>query len=80
MIIRSFEVDMTVTAHRTNEVMRVLTVTSVLLLPPTLIAAVFGMSFRLGVFESTLGFALVVAAMVAVGLGALAFVKRRGRL
>lgn len=80
MIIGSFEVLMTVTAHRTNEVMKVLTVTSVLLLPPTLIAAIFGMSFRLGVFESTLGFALVVAAMVVVGLGALAFVKRRGWL
>ena len=38
------------------------------------------MSFQLGLFESALGFAVVVAAMVVVGLGALAFVKRRGWL
>ena len=39
------------TGHRTNEIMKVLTLASVLLLPGALIAGVMGMNFKVGVFE-----------------------------
>jgi magnesium transporter len=44
MIVEAFDVFMTQTAQRTNDIMRVLTMVSVALLPATLIAGVFGMN------------------------------------
>jgi magnesium transporter len=44
MLIGSFDVPMTRTAQRTNDVMKVLTITSAALLPSTLIAAILGMN------------------------------------
>ena len=67
MIFGSFDVIMSRTAQRTNDIMRVLTMVSVVLLPATLIAGVFGMNmlpkYLLGswVFWAVLGLMLVVA-------------------
>jgi Mg2+ and Co2+ transporter CorA len=47
-IVGSFDVLLARTGHRTNHIMKVLTVTSVILLPGALIAGVLGMNFRLG--------------------------------
>ena len=55
------------TGQRTNEIVKVLTLASVLLLPGALVAAILGMNFRLGVFESTTYFWVVLA-----GIGAIA--------
>ena len=44
MVVGSFDLFMTRTAQRTNDIMRVLTMVSVVLLPATVIAGVFGMN------------------------------------
>ena len=47
-------------------IMKVLTLTSVILLPGALLAAVMGMNFRIGLFEHTVVFWIAVAAIVLV--------------
>ena len=57
----SFDVLIARTGHRTNHIMKVLTLTSVILLPGALIAGVMGMNFKVGVFEDGWMFYVVVA-------------------
>ena len=56
-------------SHRQNDVLRVLTVFSVVLLPLTLIASVFGMNVAFPGDGTAAAFWIIVAAMVAVGAG-----------
>jgi hypothetical protein len=49
----SFDVLIARTGHRTNDIMKVLTLTSVILLPGALIAGLMGMNFKIGLFEVT---------------------------
>jgi magnesium transporter len=60
-IVGSFDVLIARTGHRTNHIMKVLTLTSVILLPGALIAGVMGMNFKLGLFERNWVFYLVLA-------------------
>jgi len=62
-------------ARHQNDVLRVLTVFSVLLLPLTLIASIFGMNVHFPGFDTTAGFWAVAAAMVAILLGGFAFFR-----
>jgi magnesium transporter len=80
MIVGSFDLYMTFTAQQTNDIMKVLTVTSVLLLPPTLIASVLGMSFDLGRFDRPLVFFVALGVMVAISAVLVAAVRRKGWL
>src|ERR687898_109982 len=73
----SFDVLIARTGHRTNHIMKILTLTSVILLPGAVIAGVMGMNFKVGFFESTWLFYLVIAAMVAVALVTVGVAKRR---
>ena len=50
-IVGSFDVLVARDGHRTNEIMKVLTLTSVILLPGALIAGVMGMNFKVGLFD-----------------------------
>ena len=68
MLIGSFNVFMTQTAQRTNEVMKVLTVASVLLLPAVVIAGIMGMNFRVGIFQITGLFWVTVGVMIALAI------------
>jgi magnesium transporter len=69
-----------VLSHRLNESLRVLTAFSVMLLPLTLIASVFGMNFDFPGNESVNEFWSVILLMVAVLGGVLYFFRRRGYL
>src|ERR687895_2043295 len=62
-------------SHRQNDVLRVLTVFSVLLLPLTLIASVFGMNVAFPGEGTAAAFWVLVAAMVGVLAGLLAFFR-----
>jgi len=64
-----------VISHRQNDVLRVLTVFSAILLPLTLLASVFGMNVDFPGFGSAGAFWIIVAAMVAVGAGLLGFFR-----
>jgi magnesium transporter len=70
-----------VASHRTNEVMRVLTVFSAFFLPLTFIAGVYGMNFRyMPELEQRWGYPLLVVVMVAVSLTIFVWFRRRGWL
>jgi magnesium transporter len=65
-IVGSFDVLIARGGHRTNEIMKVLTLTSVILLPGALIAGVMGMNFKVGFFETTILFWVVVGLIAAI--------------
>ena len=62
-------------SHRQNDVLRVLTVFSVVLLPLTLITGIFGMNVRFPGFDSVWAFWTIFAGMVVVLVGLLAFFR-----
>ena len=76
-VVVSFEVVVARTGQRTNEIMKVLTLASVLLLPGALIAGIMGMNFKLGMFEQNAYFWVVICLMLAVAAVTLVLAKRR---
>jgi magnesium transporter len=66
-----------VLSHQLNDVLRVLTVLSVVFLPLTLIASIFGMNVHVPGEEQTVPFVVIIAFMVVLGAGMIAFFKRR---
>jgi magnesium transporter len=69
-----------VISHGVNDVLRVLTAFSVVMLPLTLIASVFGMNVHVPGEGGTTAFWIIIAAMVALLVSMLAFFRRRGWL
>ena len=69
-----------VLSHRVNDILRVLTVISVILLPLTLLASIFGMNVKVPGQGSVAAFWIVVAVMVVMLGGLLALFRRRGWL
>ena len=67
-------------AHRTNETFRVLTAISLIFLPLTLIASLFGMNVHLPFEESQHAFWIIIGVMLAIVIGVAAFFRRRGWL
>jgi Mg2+ and Co2+ transporter CorA len=78
-IASSFDVLIVRTEHRTNEIMKVLTLASILLLPGALLAGVAGMNvnFNAQVFVHSSLFWLVVITIVLIALATLAFARLR---
>lgn len=68
MLIGTFDVHMTRTAQRTNDVMRVLTIASVVLLPSAVIAGVMGMNFKEPFFDNPAFFWIVIGAMLTLAV------------
>lgn len=64
-----------VISHRQNDVLRVLTVFSAILLPLTLLASVFGMNVAFPGNGTATAFWIVIAVMVGVGAGLLGFFR-----
>ena len=69
-----------VISHRVNDVLRVLTAFSVVILPLTLIASVFGMNVQVPGEASLTAFWLIIGAMVVILVGMLTYFRRRGWL
>ncbi len=65
-IVGSFDVLIARGSHKTNRIMTVLTLASVILLPGALLAGVMGMNFKVGFFEDSSLFWVVLAVIVAV--------------
>ncbi len=76
-IVGSFDVLIARTGHRTNEIMKVLTLASVILLPGALVAGVLGMNFRVGFFEHTWLFWVVIGAILGLAAVTIALARRR---
>jgi magnesium transporter len=66
-----------VISHRQNDVLRVLTVFSVVLLPLTLITGFFGMNVHFPGYESGTAFWIIMGAMVALLVGLVAFFRAK---
>jgi magnesium transporter len=67
-------------AHRTNEVFRALTAISLIFLPLTLIASLFGMNVHLPFEDSAHAFYIILGAMLAIVCTVGYFFRRRGWL
>ena len=67
-------------SHRVNDILRVLTSISVVVLPLTLIASIWGMNVGVPGEGDTATFWLVIAAMLALLIGMLTYFRRRGWL
>ena len=76
-IVGSFDVLIARGGHHTNQIMKVLTLTSVILLPGALLAGVMGMNFKVGLFQNTSLFWVVIAAIIAVAPLTLGIAKLR---
>jgi len=77
-IVGSFDVLIARGGHQTNQIMKVLTLTSVILLPGALLAGVMGMNFKVGLFEHPALFWVVVLVIIGVAPLTVAVAKRRG--
>jgi Mg2+ and Co2+ transporter CorA len=77
MVGGSFDIFMTRTAQATNDIMKRLTIISVLLLPAVVIAGIMGMNFRVGMFEHSWLFWVVIVVMVGLAGATLVIAKRR---
>jgi magnesium transporter len=73
----SFEVLIARTEHRTNEIMKVLTLGALLFLPGALIAGVLGMNFKVGLFDTGWYFWVVCAGIVGLAAATLAVARTR---
>jgi magnesium transporter len=67
-----------VLAHRGNQVFRILTAFSVILLPLTLIASIWGMNVGVPGEESLTGFWIIIGTMVVTLSGLLYYFRKRG--
>jgi magnesium transporter len=76
-IVGSFDVLIARGGHRTNEIMKVLTLASVILLPGALIAGVMGMNFKVGLFGDSTLFWVVLAVIVAIAPVTIGLAKRQ---
>ena len=64
----SFDLLVARLGQRTNDIMKVFTLVTVILLPATVLAGVMGMNFRVGLFDWAWMFWAVIAAMVGIAL------------
>jgi Mg2+ and Co2+ transporter CorA len=80
MTLSSFEIYTMWTSHETNRVMKMLTVASVALLPPTLLASVMGMNSLPSSLVGLPAFAITLSAMTVLLVTVLGAARRRGWL
>jgi len=70
----------TLASHRINEVMRILTVISVIMLPLTLISSIYGMNVNLPFGGDPDAFIIIIASMVIITIMMLVYFRRRNWL
>jgi magnesium transporter len=74
------ETNESVISHRVNDILRVLTSISVIVLPLTLIASIWGMNVRVPGEQSITAFWIVVGVMAGLLVGMVAYFRKRGWL
>ena len=74
----SFDLYVSQVAHRTNDIMKILTIVSVTLLPASVILGFFGTSFESPQINTTGGFIVMMALIVLTTAGSLVLFARRG--
>jgi len=76
-IFGSFDLLVARIGQRTNDIMKVLTLVTVILLPSTVLAGIMGMNFQSGIFDLAWMFWIVLTAMAAIAVLVLAVARRR---
>ena len=76
-VVGSFDVLIASMGQRTNEIMKVLTLASVLLLPGTLIAGILGMNFKVGLFGHAELFWVTIAVMAGIFLATVGIARAK---
>ncbi|HEX2988172.1 MAG TPA: magnesium/cobalt transporter CorA [Chloroflexota bacterium] len=66
------------TSYRINEVMKILTTISVIMLPLTLVSGIYGMNIGLPLQEHSMAFLVVMGIMLAIATGMLSYFRKRG--
>ena len=74
------ETNESVISHRLNDILRVLTSISVIVLPLTLLASIWGMNVRVPGQNNLTDFYIITGVMVVLLIGLVAFFRRRGWL
>jgi len=74
----AFDLYVSQVAHRTNDIMKVLTIVSATLLPASVILGFFGTQFESPRLGTPTGFIIMVALIMLTTVGALVLFKRRG--
>jgi Mg2+ and Co2+ transporter CorA len=80
LLLGTFDIHMGRSAQDTNDVMKVLTLLSAVLLPAVVLAGVMGMNFQPPFFSNPDNFWVVVGAMAALAVAILVLVRWRGWL
>ncbi|MBK8811053.1 MAG: magnesium/cobalt transporter CorA [Acidobacteria bacterium] len=74
-----FDIHFSVIANKTNDVMKVMTLISTIMLPLSLIAGIYGMNFdNMPETKTTYGYFITLAVMAVVGLAFVAYFWRKG--
>jgi magnesium transporter len=73
----SFDLLVARIGQRTNDIMKVLTLGTVILLPATVLAGIMGMNFQLGLFDLVWVFWVVIAAMLGIAVVVLTLARTR---
>ena len=73
------EVHLSVTSNRLNEIMKVLTIITTILMPITAIAGIYGMNFQyMPELEWHYGYFVVLALMLSMTIGLLVYSRKKG--
>jgi magnesium transporter len=80
LLVGSFDIYIGRAAQRSNDVMKVLTLLSAVLLPAVVLAGIFGMNFKLPIFDRAENIWLIVGAMVVLAATILLGARWRGWL
>ena len=76
-LIGTFDIHMGRVSQRANDVMRTLTLLSAVLLPAVVLAGIMGMNFKLGFFDDTSNFWLVLGGMAVLAVAILGVARLR---
>lgn len=78
LLLGTFDIHMGRAAQESNDIMKVLTLTSAILLPSVVLAGVMGMNFHPAFFDVPENFWVVIGAMVLFAIGLLGVARLRG--
>jgi magnesium transporter len=76
-LLGTYDIHMGRTSQRANDVMKVLTLLSAILLPAVVLAGIMGMNFKLAIFDESANFFVVLGAMVGLAVIILAVARWR---
>jgi magnesium transporter len=77
LLVGSFDIYLGRSAQRSNDVMKILTLVSAIALPGIVLAGVMGMSFKLGFFDESNNFFVVVGLMMTLAVAVLGVARWR---